>query len=39
MEVLIDPIDCNIIENELKYAEFLRVSRMGNNELYSVDGD
>jgi len=38
MEALIDPVDCKIIENELKYSEFLRVSRMGNNELYSVDG-
>jgi len=38
MEALINPVDCKIIENELKYSEFLRVSRMGNNEIYSVNG-
>ena len=38
METLINPVDFKIIEKELKNAEFLRISRMGNNELYSVDG-
>ena len=36
MEALIDPIDCNIMEKELKYAKLLRVSRLRNNEIYML---
>jgi len=38
MEVLIDPIDSEIIEKEIKNEDFLRISRFGNNELYVVTG-
>ena len=38
MEILIDPIDSEIIEKEIKNEDFLRTSRFGNNELYVVTG-
>ena len=38
MEILIDPIDSQIIEKEIKNEDFLRASRLGNNELYVVTG-
>ena len=38
MEVLIDPVDFRKVEEELKNEKFLRVSGMGNNEIYVVNG-
>ena len=38
MEALIDPVDYQFIEKELNIEKFLRVSRMGKNEIYEVNG-
>ena len=38
MEALIDPVDFRKVEKELKNEKFLRVSGMGNNEIYVVNG-
>ena len=38
MEALIDPVDFRKVEEELKNEKFLRVSGMGNNEIYVVNG-
>lgn len=39
MEALINPVDNKIIEKELSNEIFLRVSRMGKNEIYVVTGN
>ena len=38
MEALLDPVDFRKVDEELKNEKFLRVSRMGNNEIYVVNG-
>ena len=38
MEALIDPVDFRKVEEELKNEKFLRVSRMGKNKIYEVNG-
>ena len=38
MEALLDPVDFRKVEEELKNEKFLRVSGMGNNEIYVVNG-
>lgn len=35
---IIDPIDPQVVENELHQARFLRDSNKGNTQIYVVDG-